>query len=301
MPFRSLVLAVLCCCLFPVSAAANQIDPAFAPLVQRLVADGFAEKDVRALLASPGLNFSQEYMGKKIRALYVERMGVPKAEPMVVDTKKRRKRSIYDAHIPPQRLAMVRYFYWENQDVLRRVEREFGVPREVVLAFMVIETRVGEYMGEQKAFRSLASMAVTRKYTDINSYFTNYQVTGEQIQWMEERMRQKADWAYTQLKALIKYAKSNNMDPVRIPGSIYGAFGLCQFIPTSALERGKDGDGDGYCNLFVPADAIMSIGNFLRVAGWKPGLSRSAKHAIIKRYNQDNDYADMVLEIASRI
>lgn len=310
-PLAALILTLLCAAVLGAAAPAlastggpaggTGVDPVWTPLIRQLVADGFNVRDVQQMFATPGLTYGPEFMGKKMRALYISKyapaMPAPKAE---VDPR-RRKRSIYDAHIPPERLATVRYLYWENQEVLHRVEREYGVPREIILAFMVIETRVGDYLGEQKAFRSLASMAATRTYPAVASHLKQFQVTNPQRQWVEQRMNEKANWAYTQLKALIKYATANRMDPVRIPGSIYGAFGLCQFIPTSALERGKDGDGDGVVNLFVPADAIMSIGNFLRVVGWKPGLSRAGKLAVIKRYNQDDAYARMVLEIAARL
>ncbi len=279
------------------------VDTIWKPVIKRLVADGFDPAQVRALFATPGLTFGPEYMGKKMRALYRTkyRPRLPKKAQTAKAKTKRRRVTIYDYHIPPERLAKVRYMFWENQDVLAKVEKKFGVPREVVLAFMVIETRVGDYMGEQTAFRSLASMASTSKFTEVKSHFEGIKVSAARKKWVEKKMRQKANWAYTQLKALITYASMNNMDPVRIPGSIYGAFGLCQFIPTSALERGKDGDGDGYCNLFVPADAIMSIGNFLKMVGWKPGLSKKRQIAVIKRYNQDTAYAKMVLEIARRL
>ncbi|WP_051286175.1 lytic murein transglycosylase [Megalodesulfovibrio gigas] len=308
--FRKLALAVLlavlaCSQVRPALAAtgggAVGMDPIWKPLIRQLVDDGFDAHEVQRMFSTPGLVYGPEFMGKKMRALYASRYSPPQPAPKAQLDPRRRKRSIYDAHIPPERLAKVRYLYWENQDVLDRVEREYGVPRQVVLAFMVIETRVGDYLGEQKAFRSLASMAATRTYGAVASHFRQFQITDPQRQWVEQRMNEKANWAYTQLKALIQYAAANRMDPVRIPGSIYGAFGLCQFIPTSALERGKDGDGDGMVNLFVPADAIMSVGHFLRVVGWKPGLSRAGKLAVIKRYNQDDAYARMVLEIAARL
>lgn len=311
--FMIILAAALAVCAMPMDAQASRasklvnaegVDPAWHPLMTRLTADGFDAKRVRALFASHGLNYTPKFMGKKMRALYISQFKPPlpkKAKPTEKSKYPRRRVSIYDAHIPPERLAKVRYLLWENEDVLDKVEKRYGVPREVVLAFMVIETRVGDYMGEQMAFQSLASMAATDSFSDVSGHFADITVSDSRKKWVEKRMAGKADWAYTQLKALITYASQNNMDPVRIPGSIYGAFGLCQFIPTSALERGVDGDGDGYCNLFVPADAIMSIGNFMRVVGWKPGLSKQRQVAIIKRYNQDTAYAKMVLEIARRL
>ncbi|GAB7080985.1 lytic murein transglycosylase [Megalodesulfovibrio paquesii] len=305
--FALALLLALCCCAMGSPAAAvtvkgaNWIDPVWFPLMNQLTKDGFDPREVRGYFSSHGLTYGPEYMGKKMRALYISKYSPSLPAKLTALDPNRRKRSIYDVHVPPDRLAKIRFMYWKYQDVLARAEREFGVPREVVLAFMVIETRVGDYLGEQNAFRALASMAATRSYAPVAAHFKQLTVTPTQLQWVEERMGEKADWAYTQLKALLTYAKANHMDPLRIPGSIYGAFGLCQFIPTSALERGVDGDGDGRCNLFVPADAIMSIGNFLKMVGWKPGLNRAGKLAVIKRYNQDDAYASMVLEIAARL
>ena len=61
--------------------------------------------------------------------------------------------------------------------------------------------------------------------------------------WVRWRTAQKAAWAYKELKALLIYARSAGFDPASIPGSVYGAIGICQFMPTNAVRYGADLDG----------------------------------------------------------
>jgi membrane-bound lytic murein transglycosylase B len=63
--------------------------------------------------------------------------------------------------------------------------------------------------------------------------------------------QRKADWAYAELKALILYAYRSGFDPLTLLGSIYGAIGLCQFIPSNILPYGIDADHDGRIDLFT--------------------------------------------------
>ncbi len=275
-----------------------QIDPGFQGLIARLEAEGFAPEALAVLFSSPGVSYDPAYMGKKIRALHRSKHGVKARTKPAVDSTPRKRVSYYEAFLPPVRLAEIRLFYHEHQETLADVQRRYGVPRELVAAFLVIETRFGDYLGDQSALASLASMAATRDYDAIRSFLDENPPTPPQAEWLRKKMEQKANWAHSQLKALIQYASRNQLDASRIPGSIYGAIGLCQFIPTSALERGVDGDGDGSVNLFSYADAAHSIGNFLKTAGWKPGLSRQKQSTIILRYNNDAAYANTVLALS---
>jgi membrane-bound lytic murein transglycosylase B len=112
---------------------------------------------------------------------------------------------------------------------------------------------------------------------------------------------QKGNWAYEELKALLTYCRGAGVDPVSIPGSVYGAIGLCQFMPSSAVHYGRDGDGDGKVDLFVEADALVSMANYLKEHGWKPGLSFNEQAQVIYAYNHSMNYALTILEVAERL
>ncbi|TVM17130.1 lytic murein transglycosylase [Oceanidesulfovibrio indonesiensis] len=277
------------------------LPPRWESLAEKLIRDGLPGHQVTALFRRGDVLYKSEFMGKKIRALSRTKYGVPAREPEPVKEiapTRRDKRSLYDVHLTPDRLAAVRVFYQEHELALSSVEQRFGTPRQLVMAILVVETRLGEYLGEQSAFNSLASMAATRSLGDIAAFLPET-LTTEQRQYLTRRTQDKADWAYTQLKALIRFSEQSGLDPVAMPGSIYGAIGLCQFIPTTALERGVDGDGDGCVDLYNPADAVHSVGNFLRKAGWKSGLSSKQQVQVVRRYNNDEYYARTVLRLAS--
>lgn len=279
------------------------LPPRWESLAEKLVRDGLPSHEVATLFTRSDVIYKSEYMGKKIRALSRTKYGVPRRDPKPAEESalsRRDKRSLYDVHLTPDRLATARVFYQEHGHVLKSVEQRFGTPRQLVMAILVIETRLGEFLGAQSAFNSLASMAATRELEDIAGYLPTT-ITSEQRQYLTKRMQGKSDWAYTQLKALIRFSAQNQLDPVTMPGSIYGAIGMCQFIPTTALERGVDGDGDGCVDLYQPADAVHSVGNFLRKSGWKSGLSTKQQVRVIRRYNNDEYYARTVLRLASML
>lgn len=63
----------------------------------------------------------------------------------------------------------------------------------------------------------------------------------------------------------------DNVPPSHLPGSIYGAVGLCQFMPSNIAVYGADGNGDGRVDLFDTSDAIASLANYLAVTAGNPG------------------------------
>lgn len=119
--------------------------------------------------------------------------------------------------------------------------------------------------------------------------------------WIEETMIKRANWAYEETVALIKYLLTNNINPANMPGSIYGAIGLCQFMPSNISIYGADGDGDGIVDLFTPSDAISSLAYYLYKHGWKANLSRSRQHALLMTYNHSSIYANTILALSDLI
>jgi membrane-bound lytic murein transglycosylase B len=86
-----------------------------------------------------------------------------------------------------------------------------------------------------------------------------------------------------------------------MPGSIYGAVGICQFMPSNILRFGVDGDGDGTVNLFHASDAMHSLANYLKYHGWKPGLSREKQNRVLRHYNNSATYANTILAVADAL
>ena len=113
--------------------------------------------------------------------------------------------------------------------------------------------------------------------------------------------RRRSKWAYAELKAFLTYAYKEGFDPAEIPGSFAGAMGYAQFMPSSILAYGKDGNGDGTVDLLTHPDAMASIANYLKRHGWRPGISRKKKEKVIYHYNHSEYYVKTILKIAERL
>ncbi|MBW2121504.1 MAG: lytic murein transglycosylase, partial [Deltaproteobacteria bacterium] len=104
-----------------------------------------------------------------------------------------------------------------------------------------------------------------------------------------------------ELKALLEIGERENLDVLEVKGSWAGAFGLPQFIPTSYLAYGVDGDGNNRVRLGDREDAIASVANYLKAHGWRPGLGMSRKMEILFRYNRSRLYGETVLGCARKL
>ena len=111
-------------------------------------------------------------------------------------------------------------------------------------------------------------------------------------------MEQRSDWAYKEFVALLGNVRASHLDALGVPGSVYGAIGLCQFMPSNIAPYGADGDGDGTVNLFTVPDAVASLSNYLAMHGWNKASTRAARHKVIKTYNRIDIYANTILGLA---
>ena len=93
-----------------------------------------------------------------------------------------------------------------------------------------------------------------------------------------------------------------DLDPLTVPGSLYGAIGIAQFMPSKALRYGVDGNGDGAVNLFDLEDAVFSMGRYLRANGWRGSMrSRRKQRRAIYNYNHSTIYVNTVLAVADHL
>ena len=115
----------------------------------------------------------------------------------------------------------------------------------------------------------------------------------------EKWARKKSNWAYSELKAFLKYTARETIDPVTVSGSYAGALGIAQFMPSSILAYAKDGNSDGRIDLFNHADAITSIASYLKHFGWHTGIDKKGAKKVIYRYNNSKYYVDAVLKVSA--
>jgi membrane-bound lytic murein transglycosylase B len=152
--------------------------------------------------------------------------------------------------IEPTRLRAGAAFWKKNEAALNRAETEFGVPAEIIVGILGVETMYGKMTGNIRVVDALATLAFAYPPT------TN----------REARMT----YFRNELKQVFLLARDNDMDPLGFYGSFAGAIGLPQFMPGSIRRFAVDFDGDGKIDLRnSPADAIGSIASFLSQHGWR--------------------------------
>jgi membrane-bound lytic murein transglycosylase B len=210
--------------------------------------------------------------------------------------------SLYKKSNTPAARKNALEFYKKHRAYFTRSSKLLSVEPEIVLAILQIETQCGKNTGSQPIFYWLARLVSAGfppniRYNAENSKedpAPTLRELEERAEWLEEEF-------IPHLIALIKTSESLSIQPISITGSHGGAIGLPQFLPGNIEKYGFDGDGDGAINLFVPADAIFSVANFLKSHGWKKGMSRSEKKSVILFYNRSNAYAETVLNMADAL
>ena len=200
-------------------------------------------------------------------------------------------------------LAKIKAHYQEDKAIFDRMSRQYHVPGEVAAAIMWVETRYGTYFGKHKAASMLASMsAAASDFSLVENQVAELNKDRGSREFLKETAVKRGDWALNELAALLTYSFDNGHDPTTFPGSIYGAIGWGQFMPSNLIKYGVDGNGDGKVDLFDKTDAIFSIGNFLKGHGWHGGkMTEEERRAVVMKYNKSGVYVNTVLYVADHL
>jgi len=192
-----------------------------------------------------------------------------------------------------------RAYMQEQAAALASAEKKFGVDPAVITAIILVETKFGQYMGNRSIINTLSTMSALTEAKPREYLWTQLPKDRRfERNTYDQKADSKAEWAYKELKAFLTYTQQHRIDPVTIKGSYAGALGIAQFMPSNILAYGQDGDGDGRIDLFNDADAIISIANYLRHYGWKPGLDRDQAFKVVYHYNHSKYYVNTILKIA---
>ncbi len=153
----------------------------------------------------------------------------------------------YRANFVNERLLRAGLAFWrEHRGQLERARRTYGVPEEIIIAILGVETFYGRNTGRWRVIDALATLAFD--YPPRAPYFRG------------------------ELENYLVFARELGLDVFVLKGSYAGAIGIPQFMPTSYLRYAVDFDGDGVSDLSGnAADAIGSVGNFLKHHGWRRG------------------------------
>lgn len=139
-----------------------------------------------------------------------------------------------------------RAFYQQNRAVINQVAREYGVPAEIIVAIVGIETNYGRDMGSFRLADALPTLAFDYS--------------------------RRAEFFQKELYDLLMMSKESKRDAFSFVGSYAGAMGMPQFMPSSYRKWAVDYDRDGFRNIWnsVP-DVAASVANYMKVHGWQTG------------------------------
>ncbi len=141
-----------------------------------------------------------------------------------------------------KKVSLGKKFYEKNSNLIKSVENEFDIERELLLALMGIETNFGTYVGKMDILSSLATLSFDKRRSE---FFTN------------------------ELLILLKLIENKQIDYTTLYGSWAGAFGFFQFMPSTMKNYAIDHDNNGYIDLKNNKDAYASASNYLNQIGWK--------------------------------
>ena len=156
--------------------------------------------------------------------------------------------------IEPLRIQAGVRFWQANREALARAEAQFGVPAEIVVGIIGVETIYGQQTGGFRVMDALATLAFDFPAS-------------------HPRAKERAAYFKSELEQFLSQCKRTGQDPLAPLGSFAGAMGLPQFMPSSWNKYAIDFDGDSKVDLQnSAADSIGSVANYFKAFGWKPGV-----------------------------
>lgn len=263
----------------PVSG--RQLEPVASTLVERLTRDGLDREYLQDLFARPEFRLVPQAVAKSLIRKEANLNYAQYLEKYAVD----------------RTIAYLR----THRRSLEGMEQHFGISAPVVVAILSVETSCGRYMGKFPTVNVLATQALSLQPTiygriyDLIPAKEKSKLTRERVR---ERLMEKSIRAYAELKAFLALFKEQDRDPLSVRGSMEGAIGLPQFLPSNINTYGFDGNGDGKIDLFEHEDAIASVASFLKAHKWNEEGTEQEKKQVIRLYNPSEYYADTILRLS---
>jgi membrane-bound lytic murein transglycosylase B len=153
--------------------------------------------------------------------------------------------------VEPQRIAAGLRWWQANEPWLQKAEARWGVPPDMVVAIVGVETFYGRIMGNFKVLDALATLSFDfpTGRSDRSGFYRG------------------------ELEAFLRWCANEGRDPQTVKGSYAGAMGLPQFMPSTLLKHAIDFDEDGHIDLAAnPADVVGSVAHYFAQHGWERGL-----------------------------
>jgi membrane-bound lytic murein transglycosylase B len=156
--------------------------------------------------------------------------------------------------IDPVRISAGVRFWRNNADTLARAQAEYGVPPEIIVGIIGVETIYGRNMGNFRVIDALATLSFD-------------------FPQAHPRAAERQAFFRGELESFLSLESRTADDPLVPLGSYAGAMGMPQFMPSSIAKYAVDFDGDGRIDLVNnTADVIGSVANYFKAFGWQPGM-----------------------------
>ena len=157
--------------------------------------------------------------------------------------------------IDPIRIAAGVRFWEANQATLERAEKQYGVPAEIIVGIIGVETIYGRDTGSFRVMDALATLAFDFPAS-------------------HPRAQERSTFFKGEIEQFLTLQSRRGADPFEALGSFAGAMGMPQFMPSSRVKYAVDFDGDGTIDLWnSPADVIGSVANYFKAFNWQPGMA----------------------------
>ncbi|KAA0968646.1 lytic murein transglycosylase [Aureimonas fodinaquatilis] len=179
---------------------------------------------------------------------------------------------------PPSFVQRGKSIMQQNARLLNAIEKQYGVPKEILVAIWGMETGFGANSGNMNIFRSLATLAYDCRRSE---FFT------------------------AELDAALMIVQRGDKRPEDMKGAWAGEIGQTQFLATNYLKYAVDFDGDGRRDLIRSRpDVLASTANFLRQHGWRPGagyMEGQPNFARLRDWNRAGVYQKALALFASQL
>jgi membrane-bound lytic murein transglycosylase B len=162
-------------------------------------------------------------------------------------------------------------FWLENAETLARAESVFGVPAEIVVSIIGVETNYGSNKGSWRVMDALSTLAFDYPLQDDAAY----------------TMKRKKFFA-SELENFLLLAREQKQNPLELKGSYAGAMGYGQFMPSSYRRYATDFDGDGFIDIWEnQQDAIGSVANYFVEHGWLRDQAITTRARLATKYDKE--------------
>ena len=173
----------------------------------------------------------------------------PSAKPFTKNWRVYRSR-----FVDPVRIEAGVRFWQDNQATLARAENEYGVPADIIVGIIGVETIYGRDTGSFRVLDALTTLAFDFPAS-------------------HPRAKDRSEFFKAEIEQFLTMQHRLDSDPLAPRGSYAGAMGMPQFMPSSWIKYAVDFDGDGKVDLSdSPSDVIGSVANYLKAFNWQTGM-----------------------------